>query len=252
MTDKDLIKDYLDNGDDSSFIELLNRYQGLIVNIAKEYCYEYSKLDDLISDGRMGFLNAVRHYDLDSNASFGSYASNFIRGEILKGIKSNSLVNIPDHIYRKYSYYREKEDEFYQEYGYSPNSDDLADFIGDVSKEDIEEVYSYFEQKTSIGGHEVETVVAGSYSEDSEEEQQSSIEWIDKYRDILTDKQYAVLVAIENAKEAQKNNPDILLYAEARKYINLSEHKMRYYECIALGKIQAAIEKEKDHNGEDR
>ena len=76
-------------GDGDAAAVLLSRYIPLI----NRYAYQFRSVldpDDLIQEGSIGFLDAVRTYDLASAAQFSSYASVCIRNRMLKAVEKNS------------------------------------------------------------------------------------------------------------------------------------------------------------------
>ena len=67
-----------------------------VVNVAKKYQGQGLPLDDLISEGNVGLLNAVKRYDVDKGYHFISYAVWWIRQAILKAICEKSrMIRLP-------------------------------------------------------------------------------------------------------------------------------------------------------------
>ena len=64
-----------------------------VVNVAKKYQNQGLPLDDLISEGNIGLINAIEKFDVDKGYHFISYAVWWIRQSILKAIceKSRSI-----------------------------------------------------------------------------------------------------------------------------------------------------------------
>ena len=73
--------------------ELLESMQALIYQISNQF-YNVEK-EDLIQAGKMGLINAYKHYDKNSNTKFSSFAYTYIYGEMYnlsinsKSIKAN-------------------------------------------------------------------------------------------------------------------------------------------------------------------
>jgi RNA polymerase primary sigma factor len=76
--------------------KLVNANLRFVVNVAKKYQGQGLPLEDLISEGNIGLLNAIRRYDVDKGYHFISYAVWWIRQAILKAICEKSrMIRLP-------------------------------------------------------------------------------------------------------------------------------------------------------------
>ena len=67
-----------------------------VVNVAKKYQGQGLPLEDLISEGNVGLLNAIERYDAEKGYHFISYAVWWIRQAILKAICEKSrMIRLP-------------------------------------------------------------------------------------------------------------------------------------------------------------
>jgi RNA polymerase primary sigma factor len=67
-----------------------------VVNVAKKYQGQGLPLEDLISEGNIGLINAIERYDVDKGYHFISYAVWWIRQAILKAIYEKSrMIRLP-------------------------------------------------------------------------------------------------------------------------------------------------------------
>jgi RNA polymerase primary sigma factor len=67
-----------------------------VVNVAKKYQGQGIALEDLISEGNLGLLNAIKHYDVEKGYHFISYAVWWIRQAVLKAICEKSrMIRLP-------------------------------------------------------------------------------------------------------------------------------------------------------------
>lgn len=76
--------------DDRYFNDILIAYQPLVKSIAKKIAStlpNHIELDDLISDGTFGLIDAIKKYDSSFGYKFETYASFRIRGEILDKLR---------------------------------------------------------------------------------------------------------------------------------------------------------------------
>jgi RNA polymerase primary sigma factor len=83
-------------GDKKAFNTLVNSNLRFVINIAKRYKGNGLSLCDLISEGNIGLISAVSHYDVSKGFHFISYAVWWIRQAILKAICEKSrLIRLP-------------------------------------------------------------------------------------------------------------------------------------------------------------
>ena len=76
--------------------KLVNSNLRFVVNVAKKYQGQGLPLADLISEGNLGLLNAVDHYDVERGYHFISYAVWWIRQAVLKAICEKSrMIRLP-------------------------------------------------------------------------------------------------------------------------------------------------------------
>jgi RNA polymerase primary sigma factor len=75
---------------------LINANLRFVVNVAKKYQGQGIPLSDLISEGNIGLINAIKRYDVDKGYHFISYAVWWIRQAILKAICEKSrMIRLP-------------------------------------------------------------------------------------------------------------------------------------------------------------
>lgn len=82
-------------GDSSAAEKLVLHNLRLVVMIALRYQRAWAQLSDLVQEGTVGLMDAVRRWEVSSGARFGTYASYWIRAHILQFIMTNArLVSI--------------------------------------------------------------------------------------------------------------------------------------------------------------
>jgi RNA polymerase primary sigma factor len=83
-------------GDKDAREKLIKANLRFVVNVAKKYQNQGLPLDDLISEGNIGLMNAIKKYDPDKGFHFISYAVWWIRQSILKAICEKSrMIRLP-------------------------------------------------------------------------------------------------------------------------------------------------------------
>ncbi len=113
----------------------------LVVKIAFEYQRAYTNLLDLIQEGNLGLMQAVKKFDPYREVKLSSYAAWWIRAYILKSIIDNwSLVKIgTTQAQRKLFFRLKKEKRRLETLGFDPGPKLLAGTLG-VRKDEVTEM----------------------------------------------------------------------------------------------------------------
>lgn len=83
-------------GDKAAKDKIVKANLRFVVNVAKKYQNQGLELTDLISEGNIGLITAIEHFDVDKGYHFISYAVWWIRQVILKAICEKSrAIRLP-------------------------------------------------------------------------------------------------------------------------------------------------------------
>jgi len=83
-------------GDKDAQARLVEANLRFVINVAKQYQNQGLPLEDIVSEGNIGLINAVERYDPDKGYHFISYAVWWIRQSILKAIYEKSrMIRLP-------------------------------------------------------------------------------------------------------------------------------------------------------------
>ncbi|HWN67928.1 MAG TPA: RNA polymerase factor sigma-32 [Haliangium sp.] len=131
----------VEQGDTDAARRLIEANLRLVVKIAYEYRRAYRNLLDLVQEGNIGLMQAVRKYDPYRGVKLSSYAAWWIRAYILKFILNNwRLVKIgTTQAQRKLFFNLRKEKERLEQLGFSPTPSLLAENL-DVAEKDVIEM----------------------------------------------------------------------------------------------------------------
>jgi len=83
-------------GNSAARERLVNANLRFVVSVAKKYQGRGLPLEDLVSEGNMGLLNAVNHFDVEKGYRFITYAVWWIRQSIVKAIQEKGrMIRLP-------------------------------------------------------------------------------------------------------------------------------------------------------------
>lgn len=88
-TDEELVELYRKSNDDEVIEVLFSRYKTLIKKLAREYFLIGAEAEDLIQEGLIGLLKALRDYKADKNVLFKSFARLCIGRQLITAIKQS-------------------------------------------------------------------------------------------------------------------------------------------------------------------
>ena len=102
MLEKDLLNS-IENPDNQLAIEaqggdveaeeaLLRKYSGIVYKKARAYFMVGAGMEDVVQEGMIGLLKAVRNYDAEKDASFGTFADSCVTNQIISAIRSADRI----------------------------------------------------------------------------------------------------------------------------------------------------------------
>ncbi len=140
--EKKLAFKYLKNGDDEAAYTLIVSNLRLVVKIAMEFHRKWIKnASDLVQEGNIGLMEALKRYDPYKGVRFSSYASYWIRAYVIKFIMDNySLIKIgKTQTQRKLFFNLKKERKKLEQLGYEVGPKLLAEKL-EVRERDVIEM----------------------------------------------------------------------------------------------------------------
>lgn len=138
LSDEDndfLMVELYDTTDKAKKIELTNtlmrRNQGLVVSIAKQWANQ-SNILDLISEGNIGLLTAIRKYRPTYGTKFVTYAALWITSAVRHYIIERDKLMKPANAYRLAIYTQKMKDALWKKNARMPTLEELAGAIEDA------------------------------------------------------------------------------------------------------------------------
>ena len=99
---EDELAEKAQNGDLEAKNKIIEGYLFYVINVAKRYLGRGRSFEDLIQDGNLGLLKAIKKFDKSKGFKFTTYATWWIRQSITRGIDNNKgTIRIPVHFNEK-------------------------------------------------------------------------------------------------------------------------------------------------------
>ena len=131
---------YTEQGDPEAAVTLITSNLRLVVMVAREYQRAFHNLLDLIQEGNVGLLEAVKQFDPYRGVRFPSYAVWWIRAYIIRYVMNNfRLVKVgTTQAQRRLFFNLNKEKARLEAAGFKPTSKLIAENLGVKEREVIE------------------------------------------------------------------------------------------------------------------
>ena len=250
----ELARKFRDEGNQDAAFMLITSNLRLVVKIAMEFQRKWMKnVLDLIQEGNVGLMKALKKFDPDKGIKFSYYASFWIRAYILKFIMDNwRMVKVgTTQAQRKLFYNLSKEKQRLESMGITADADAISQNL-QVSETDV------VEMGQRLGQHDLSLDMP--YNEDSDVTPMNVIPALgDGAEEILLQGETAQLLQ-QNIKELmpklsdkEKDIIEMRLLAESpvtlreigEKY-GITRERVRQIESRLLGKIKAHIQENID------
>ena len=136
------------NGDESARQRMIESNLRLVVKIARRYLNSGLPLLDLIEEGNLGLIHAVKKFDPERGFRFSTYATWWIRQTIERAIMNQSrTVRLPIHVIKDINQCLRAARRLRQENDEAPSYEDIADFT-DRDVEDVRRLMALHERVT--------------------------------------------------------------------------------------------------------
>lgn len=114
-------------GDKTAIEKIILSNLRFVVEIASKYRGMGVPIEDLINEGNIGLMKAIKYFDPKKGVKFLSYAIWWIRQSIMKALDERSqLIRIPSDQKTKIRKIKKAEMEYFQKYGELPTIEELS------------------------------------------------------------------------------------------------------------------------------
>lgn len=212
-----------------------------VVNVSKKYQNQGLPLDDLISEGNIGLINAIEKYDPDKGYHFISYAVWWIRQSILKAVYEKSrMIRLPLNRANELVQIEKVRKELTKINGEDPGADEIAFNVG-ISVADVKKLMNISRDLVSLEAPTMsEDSVLGDFIEDDQYQapdayvmDQLLSEDINLALDTLTDKESEIL-----ERRFGLNGKKPLSLKEIGDQFGLTKERIRQIEKKAITRLQ--------------
>ena len=158
-------------GDQQAKTQLVEENAGLVWSIARRYFGRGVDPEDLYQLGCLGFLKAVRGFDLDYGTQFSTYAVPKIAGEIRRFLRDDGAVKVSRSVKERATSLRQTRQILSQQLGREPTLTELSDATG-LEPEEIASAETAVQTVASIhseageDGFTLESVLGSAGMED--------------------------------------------------------------------------------------
>jgi RNA polymerase sigma factor (sigma-70 family) len=122
----------------------------LVVRVARRYLHRGLSLLDLIEEGNLGLLHAVRKFQPGRGTRFSTYAVWWIRQAVTRALANQArTIRLPVHVERLLGQYAKKKNGLTQELGRAPTTAEIAKAMGQPLDE-IEHLERVSERPVSL------------------------------------------------------------------------------------------------------
>ena len=137
MSTNELFVELRRSGDPELRAYLIERHEGLVRHVARDYMSRGESYEDIVSVGHVGLIHAVDRFDPERGTKFATFAVPTIKGEIRRYFRDRTWgLRVPRRIQELSLKARQALEELTQRHGRSPTYAELADQLG-VGEEDV-------------------------------------------------------------------------------------------------------------------
>ena len=241
------LADRIKAGDESAEQELINANLRLVVKIARDYEGLGLPLLDLIDEGNMGLMKAVKRFDPSKGGKLSTYGSWWIKQSIKRALANQSkTIRLPVHLVDKISRMRRVAMKLQEDLGREPTDEELAAEM-DLSPAKVSQLRTAAIRPASLDaplGDEAESDTLGDVVEDDhmhnpyeDLEEKTVKKMLYSMLDHLNEREAAIL----RFRFGMDDGGETRTLEEVGKKFGVTRERVRQIQNIALGRLKRMI-----------
>lgn len=242
-----VLADRIKAGDESAEQELINANLRLVVKIARDYEGLGLPLLDLIDEGNMGLMKAVKRFDPSKGGKLSTYGSWWIKQSIKRALANQSkTIRLPVHLVDKISRMRRVAMKLQEDLGREPTDEELAAEM-DLSPAKVSQLRTAAIRPASLDaplGDEAESDTLGDVVEDDhmhnpyeDLEEKTVKKMLYSMLDHLNEREAAIL----RYRFGMDDGGETRTLEEVGKKFGVTRERVRQIQNIALGRLKRMI-----------
>lgn len=237
------LSERIKKGDAVAWQKMIRANLRLVISIAKKYERPDAPLLDLIEEGNMGLMEAVKKFDPKKGCRFSTYATWWIRQSISRAVsEQKETIHVPEHIQEQIGKWKKVSTELLQKLNREPNNKEVAEQMK-TSEEDVEQIVSWVGAKISSinapvgedGESELITFIEdeNACQPDAKVDDSFDKELVSSLLDILSEKERMILDMHFGLSDDKTHT-----LADIAKKLGVSREKAHQIEEAAMRKIR--------------
>jgi len=241
-------------GDAKARRKMIQSNLRLVINIAKRYSKLGVPMMDLIEEGNLGLIKAVKKFNPDKGYRFSTYGAWWIKQYITRAIANQGkTIRIPVYMTEIINRWKRVTEELTQKYGRKPKIKEIAKKM----RTSMKKVREISETATKISSLDAPIGDDGTGQFMDLIEDESSLSPMDQMTDALRRERINSLLDLMNDREKKildlrfgLNDGTTHTLGETAKYFGITRERVRQIESAALEKLRGHIIQQSGELGE--
>ena len=234
-------------GDEKARSHLIRANLRLVVKIARDYSGYGVSLNDLISEGNIGLMQAVERFDPEKGGKFSTYGAWWIKQSVKRALANQSkTIRLPVHMVDKIARMRRISSMLAEALGREPSDEEIAAELG-LPRQKIAMLKQSAQRQSSLDAPvgEGEVKLQGDLVSD-----ESSPDPLEALTDKNLREQIGDLLDVLNERERKiiddrfgLNGLKPMLLEDVGREFGVSRERIRQLQNVALAKMRKALMK---------